>query len=1089
MLRWVALIFAAIVLALAVAVAYLGNADLGRHKDQLIPLVSNALGRELRVDGRLSLHLGRTVTLRAADVSIVNATWATEPYLVQAAGVEADVDFWSLVRGPVRVESLALQGAVIRLQEDDDGRSNWSQLGTKTRKEDDDARARDTLPKITAFKASDVRILLTAPNLTGVSEFIVDTADYAVEGSLISADLEGAINGQPLGLKTTIGPTEPSPKAAALRIDADVRMGDVNLVAAILLDDADTLAVSSAEVELNGPDIDYVFRVLKLPKITSGPLSVKATLTPDPQRSGFDAEGQVGEYRFAANGWLEDIRGAGGFDISMRLAGPSLAALGGPFKVGNLPALPFDIHTRVRSQAGAIGFDDTRIIVGEEEARVQGTVRWLADGSQKLDVGAEYLGMSSRALVTIPTGWPTGEIGFRFGVESEDVVEPARYLGLDHLNGQPFVLAASGSYGGRTVSLREASVGVGKQKLALTGRAEFVPDAPDIEFRFNAENIDLSPWLAGIDVLDAGLRTLAGTGRLKVSQGKLDADELVLRSGDVSIEGRLSLPLADSGRTGEFAMHLTAPALGRISPGLALDELEGQPVVLSASGSYRGRTVSLREASVGVGAQTLGLTGRAELIPDAPDIELRFNAESIDLSPWLAGSDVLDAGLRTLAGTGRLKVSQGKLDADELALRSGDVSLEGRLSLPLADRGKTGEFALHLTAPAVKNLVSGLAGGAMDEQPVDLRADGSWNPGQWQLGQILWRIPGRGDVRGSVSFAGNPSPTISVRLRSASLDLRPVDNNTTPAPPPNAADDRVIPDRDIALPDLADLDIDLKVEVDSLQSPVTAGASLVLEARVADDQLIVDRLETKGKRGQIRASLTVAADAAAALEARLELQGQKLYIAAPDEPPAALTARPRYDLEATLQAKGADLRELAETLNGRIRIQAEAGTITRRGGVLVTLVMDDFLTRTLETVNPLIKTRDEVQLNCFVVLAEIEEGKVRGDPLVALQTTEVNLLTRGEIDLGSESVKLDIITRPRRGLGISLGDIVNPFTRVGGSLGSPRLVPDPTSAVFETGANILTGGGWVVARKFRDRFFAGNPCAKALETSNAVNRQ
>jgi hypothetical protein len=43
--------------------------------------------------------------------------------------------------------------------------------------------------------------------------------------------------------------------------------------------------------------------------------------------------------------------------------------------------------------------------------------------------------------------------------------------------------------------------------------------------------------------------------------------------------------------------------------------------------------------------------------------------------------------------------------------------------------------------------------------------------------------------------------------------------------------------------------------------------------------------------------------------------------------------------------------------------------------------------------------------------------------------------------------------------------------------------------VFETGAGILAGGARVVARKFRDRFFAGNPCAKALERSEEADQQ
>jgi uncharacterized protein involved in outer membrane biogenesis len=343
-------------------------------------------------------------------------------------------------------------------------------------------------------------------------------------------------------------------------------------------------------------------------------------------------------------------------------------------------------------------------------------------------------------------------------------------------------------------------------------------------------------------------------------------------------------------------------------------------------------------------------------------------------------------------------------------------------------------------------------------------------------------------VHGSIFFTESETRPVQVRLSADSLDLRP-EMREVPASPSAAVGDRLIPARALALPRTDNLQVDLQVNIDSLHSPVTAGASLLLEARLADNRLIVDRLETNGKRGQIRASLTVQTDPTAALEAQLELTGRELYIAAPDEPAASLPARPRFDLEMTLQAKGADVRELAETLNGRLLIQAEEGTITRRGGVLVTLVMDDFLSRTLETINPLIKERDEVQLNCFVVLADIQNGKVQGAPMVALQTTEVNLITRGEIDLGSETLNLDIITQPRRGFGISLGDIINPFTRIGGTLAAPRLVADPKSAVFETGAGILTGGAWLVARKFRDRFFAGNPCAKALQGIDKANQQ
>jgi len=1079
LLRWISYCLAAIVIALVIAGAYLGIADLGRHKDQLTTLASNALGRELRVDGNLSLHLGRTVTLRAADVSIANAPWASEPYLLEAAGVQAEVDFWSLIRGPARIESLALLDAVIRLKKTDDGRHNWARPSTETANADN-GRTRDHLPRITTIKASDVRILLTAPELTGVSEFIVDNAAYAAADTLINANISGTVNGHPLEIETDILPAKQPPAAGDLRVDADIRMGEVNLLASISLDHTNELAVSSAELELSGPNIDDVFRILQLPRITSGPLAIRANLTPDPQRSDFSAEGKLGEYDFSANGWLKDIRGMGGFEMSLRLSGPSLAALGKPFDFQELPASPFDVDTKIRSVANGIEFDETRVRFGEAQASGTGTVVWLQGGAWELDVRADYRDISSTLLLKIPADWPASDLNFDFGIASDDVVVPARYLGLDHLDGQPLIVTGNGTYGGRKVSLREARIDVGAQKLALSGRAEFVPSAPEIDLRLDVENLDLSPWLTGNKLLETPLRTLSGTGRLRISDGKLEAEELALRSSDVSLRGRVSMPVADRGKTGEFAMRLGAPAIDRLFPALASDAFQGQPVDVSASGRFRGPTFSLREAGVRLGEQEVKLTGRALLVDDAAEIDFRFDGEHIDLSSWLAGTHKLDARLRNVAGTGRLRVSRSRLEVDELALRSGDVSLNGRVSLPLSDRGSAGAFTLHLASPTVNHLFPGLKGDLFEKEPLDIQGDGHWTRNGWQLHELLWRLPGHGDLRGNISFTGNPAPSVRARLNAESLDLRPA-STAKPAAPAAAVSDRLIPAREIVLPWPTDLRADLRVDIGSLQSPVTAGASLVLEARLANNRLRVDRLETEGKRGEILASFTVEEDPASALKARLELHGQKLYIAAPDEPAASLRARPRFDLKTTLQAKGATFRELAETLDGRLMIQAEEGTITRRGGALVTLVMDDFLTQTLETINPLIKERDEVQLNCFVVFADIQKGKVRGAPLIALQTPEVNLFTHGEIDLASETLQLDIDTRPRRGLGISLGDIVNPFTRIGATLAAPRLVADPGPAVFETGAGILTGGAWVIAKKFRDRFFTGNPCVTALK--------
>ena len=177
-MRRLAFALAAIVLALAAVVAYLGSADLGRFKHQLMPLVSESLGRELRIGGRLSLRLGRTLRLQAADVFMANAPWADDPYLLQAEGLAAEVDLLSLVRGPARIESLALEGAVIRLQETEDDRRNWSQPGVDAAEQaaTDAGAILGTLRSIARFAASDVRFLVTAPVLSEPVETVIDDA-------------------------------------------------------------------------------------------------------------------------------------------------------------------------------------------------------------------------------------------------------------------------------------------------------------------------------------------------------------------------------------------------------------------------------------------------------------------------------------------------------------------------------------------------------------------------------------------------------------------------------------------------------------------------------------------------------------------------------------------------------------------------------------------------------------------------------------------------------------------------------------------------------------------------------------------------
>ena len=330
------------------------------------------------------------------------------------------------------------------------------------------------------------------------------------------ADASAMVNGIPLVLAIDIAPAASQSAPDALSIAADARMGEVVLKASALLGDPETLAFSAAEFQLQGPDIDYLLDVLNLPKIASGPLDVRARLDPDPQRSGFDAEGRIGDFRFTANGWLNDLTGSGGFDIAMRLSGERLSALGRALAIDGLPELPFEVDGTLRSRAQGLEFEDTRIAIGDEAGQAEGTVLWPAGGGQQLDLRARYGGLSAR-IEMARSGGPQGDINFGLSVAGEDAGEAAGRLGLDQVDGLPFTLSGEGRLRGRSVTVRETQILVGQQAVNLSGRAELDPLAPDFELDFDAARVDLSAWLPDNELLPPTLRAVTGTGRLRLS--------------------------------------------------------------------------------------------------------------------------------------------------------------------------------------------------------------------------------------------------------------------------------------------------------------------------------------------------------------------------------------------------------------------------------------------------------------------------------------------------------------------------------------------------------------------------------------------
>jgi hypothetical protein len=161
-----------------------------------------------------------------------------------------------------------------------------------------------------------------------------------------------------------------------------------------------------------------------------------------------------------------------------------------------------------------------------------------------------------------------------------------------------------------------------------------------------------------------------------------------------------------------------------------------------------------------------------------------------------------------------------------------------------------------------------------------------------------------------------------------------------------------------------------------------------------------------------------------------------------------------------------------------LRVIGGAGLAPNQGNALLT---QDFVAEVLGAINPFTKSDPYTNVTCTVILLKFVDGVINGNPAFVRQTKKLRIIANAKIDLKTEKVDADFKMIPQKGLGLSISNLVNPYIKITGTLGSPALVIDPESVLIEGGVAVATAGISVLAKGLKDRFFSGkDPCGKAL---------
>jgi len=97
----------------------------GVYHDRIIAAVESATGRELRIDGPLSIRLLPSVAIEANGVALANMPGGVAKDMATLGKLQVGVKLFPLISGDVEISRFVLVDPVIHLETDKAGHSNW----------------------------------------------------------------------------------------------------------------------------------------------------------------------------------------------------------------------------------------------------------------------------------------------------------------------------------------------------------------------------------------------------------------------------------------------------------------------------------------------------------------------------------------------------------------------------------------------------------------------------------------------------------------------------------------------------------------------------------------------------------------------------------------------------------------------------------------------------------------------------------------------------------------------------------------------------------------------------------------------------
>ena len=836
------------------------------------------------------------------------------------------------------------------------------------------------------------------------------------------------------------------------------------------------LAGLKVDFQSTGPSAQAAGKVLSIDGLPADPYEL------DIQMEDTDTGLEIKALRFSTagavatgSGLVQDFPEFSKLDFDLQIKAPNIARFQDLLPGQNIPALPFNVDGKIRSDTDSTKDSVTAsVALGPLQAKLTGLLTekprfadssfdWTLTSADAQKSGAIFditllqtvpIDASGKAIVT-PVGLTLGSTIVKLGrhtanlkgdvplykddavVQLDGNVSGSNLRNLVNLFSAteqipelPYKVATKLRYANARLELEGANGEIGSNTLKVDGTLNFGTQWPVTDLRLSAAGPQLNELLRNEDFaqLPTGAYTASGSlqiaaaGSTRISQLNAETDNGVIR-------GSLNLGWpADPGRS-EFDLTAKGTNLAKVMP---------------AVNGYK---------------------------------------------PAAVAFDI----------TARGKLNKQQVDIPQLTARLGDAQVSIKGHVDFSSNLRSDGAVIEASGPRISDLGT-LEAWLFPEERFDFIATVAGAADKLDVRDFSLKL-GTSDLRGSLQVARSGKLRFEIIASSRQLDVRPFEElyfGTTPAATtdPQAGSTkagkqspkkRLIPDEPVPLELLNSFDGSLQFNAAQLTSRRNVFQNFAIKARLADGEFDFDGTSAFSKSGNLQIQLRLQQKKGRAPHVEFTATARNVQYELNQLDPSMQGDNLIQNIDAKLAGDGKNLREIAGNVDGYLWLRGEGQQIpTTQFGFL----LGDFIIEVIRKINPFTRKEPYQNVQCAVAFFEAKDGILRTSPSMLLSTDKLNIGATGTINLANEQIAMNVHADPRKGIGISASSLMNPFVGLRGTLSEPQISLNPAATLIGGTAAVATAGLSIIAESLYKRWFKSrDPCKTMLKEAFKIRQK